>query len=75
MVNTWSIITVSDSRGTIGLSCRVYESVDAALRHVNAMNELSPVEPVYVAGNGGRRWTWEYTNASGMRCVDTVRIF
>lgn len=72
-VTTYTLMSVSDSQGTITLTSKVVESTDSALEHLRAMGE-GRGEPVYVSGQAGWRWTWEYVTEFGLRCTDTVRM-
>lgn len=60
--------------GTWSITSVVTESVDEALDHLNEMGKRTPVEPFCVTSGHVWRWTWEYVNALGYRCTDTVRL-
>lgn len=74
-------VTIMSVRGpdnvTYSTTSKVTESVDSALEHLRAMgDEWEDIEPVYVAGEAGWRWTWERRNHLGhVAFSDTVRIF
>lgn len=70
-----TIMTTNTAHGTYSLSSRVQESASSALNHVRAMGRSTGVEPVHTVGAHGWRWSWEYVTGSGVRCVDTVRVF
>lgn len=72
-VTTWTSVSASDSQGTFAITSKVTESVQSALNHIAAMHP--DVEPVYVTGRAGWRWTWEGVSPTGVPWSDTVRIF
>lgn len=71
--HTVTSVTVP-GQGTFAISSNVVESAESALEHLREMSRGRTSEPFYVTSGHYWRWTWEYVNALGYRCTDTVRL-